>query len=539
MGKIKRIEDQKEQYKLDSRDLLKWIAIKTEEMGKRDFSNSLEGVQNDFKKFQVFSFSEKPPKAKEFTLLQVTFFEIEMKLKELRQPPFVPPEGQRISDIEQAWRSLEKEEHLKNTALKMEILRQQKLEQLAAQFNQKIGLRNGYLDEMILVLSDSRYGSNLSNVEASFKKHQAISADILSRENRFKDIEKKMEYFEDENYHGKGGIKKSGEGVLAKWKHLLELLSKHQQKLELDTEMLAHLRDIDTVHDSVISLQKSFDSEEFQKAANIKQSMQKLNLYESEIKAIQDLIKRLKSQGKQFSSVKGPISENIAKNVNKLEDDYKQLSSVAKITREKFEELQCIHQIKNDLDDVGHWLSEKTALSSTAILVKDIQALNIQLEKQKTAQNEFKKWLKKYDKVQQSAKKFSLSDDGYNEKVKTIDKQWEELKKIYAEKENRLASLFSTLNLNSDLNEAESWLKDIHTLVTASDVGIDEVTSNSLLNRHKEICQRISVFDEKELAKLKESVEQIMKEAKTTEKTQRKVSQQRSVPQVRALYAYS
>merc|ERR1711997_791571 len=79
MGKIKRIEDQKEQYKLDSRDLLKWIAIKTEEMGKRDFSNSLEGVQNDFKKFQVFSFSEKPPKAKEFTLLQVTFFEIEMK----------------------------------------------------------------------------------------------------------------------------------------------------------------------------------------------------------------------------------------------------------------------------------------------------------------------------------------------------------------------------------------------------------------------------------------------------------------------------
>lgn len=536
--KIKRIEDQKEQYKLDSRDLLKWIAIKTEEMGKRNFSNSLEGVQNDFKGFQVFSFSEKPPKAKEHTMLQVTFFEIEMKLKELRQPPFVPPEGQRISDIEQAWRSLEKEEHLKNTALKMEILRQQKLEQLAAQFNQKIGLRNGYLDEMILVLSDSRYGSNLSNVEASFKKHQAISADILSRENRFKDIEKKMGYFEDENYHGKGGIKKSGEGVLAKWKHLLELLSKHQQKLELDTEMLAHLRDIDTVHNSVISLQTSFDSEEFQKAANIEQSMQKLNLYESEIKAIQDSIKRLKSQGKQFSCVKGPISENIEKNVNKLEEDYKQLSSVAKTTREKFEELQCIHQIKNDLDDIGHWLSEKTALSSTAILVKDIQALNIQLEKQKTAQNEFKKWLKKYDKVQQSAKKFSLSDDGFNEKVKSIDKQWEDLKNIYTEKENRLASLFSTLNLNSDLNEAESWLKDIHTLVTASDVGIDEVTSNSLLNRHKEICQRISVFDEKELAKLKESVEQIMKDSKTTEKTQRKVSQQRSVPQVRALYAY-
>jgi hypothetical protein len=38
---------------------------------------------------------------------------------------------------------------------------------------------------MILVLSDPRYGSNLSNVEASLKKHEAISADIMSREDRF------------------------------------------------------------------------------------------------------------------------------------------------------------------------------------------------------------------------------------------------------------------------------------------------------------------------------------------------------------------
>ena len=537
--KIKRIEEQKEQYKLDSKELLKWIAVKTEEMGERNFSNSLEGVQNDFKRFQVFSFSEKPPKAKEFTLHQVTFFEIEMKLKELRQPLFVPPEGQRISDIEQAWRGLEKEEHFKNAALKMEILRQQKLEQLAAQFHQKIGLRNGYLDEMILVLSDSRYGSNLSNVEASLKKHQAISADILSRENRFKDIEKKIDYFEEENYHAKKDIKKSGESVLDKWKSLLELLNKHQQKLELDTEMLAHLRDLDTVHNSVLSLQKSFDSEEFQKAANIEQSMQKLNLYESEIKAIQDSIKRLKSQCKQFSTVKGPISENVAKNLNLLEEDYKKLSSIAKTTRQRFEDLQCIHQIKNDLDDIGHWLAEKTALSSTSILVKDVQALNVQLEKQKTAQTEFKKWLKKYDNVQQSAKKFSLSDKSFNEKVKSIDKQWEDLKSIYGEKEKRLASLFSTLNLNSDLNEAESWLKDIHTLVTANDVGIDEVTSNSLLNRHKEVCQQINTFDDKELAKLNDGVESLMKEAKVESKVQRKVSQQRSVPQVRALYSYS
>lgn len=42
-------------------------------------------------------------------------------------------------------------------------------------------LRKGYLEEMIQVLSDPRYGSNLSQVEATVKKHEAISADILAR----------------------------------------------------------------------------------------------------------------------------------------------------------------------------------------------------------------------------------------------------------------------------------------------------------------------------------------------------------------------
>lgn len=34
---------------------------------------------------------------------------------------------------------------------------------------------------MIQVLSDPRYGSNLAQVDATVKKHEAISADIMAR----------------------------------------------------------------------------------------------------------------------------------------------------------------------------------------------------------------------------------------------------------------------------------------------------------------------------------------------------------------------
>ena len=47
----------------------------------------------------------------------------------------------------------------------------EKLEQLAYKFERKSVLREGYLNEMIQVLSDPRYGSNLNQVGASVKKH--------------------------------------------------------------------------------------------------------------------------------------------------------------------------------------------------------------------------------------------------------------------------------------------------------------------------------------------------------------------------------
>ena len=82
----------------------------------------------------------------------------------------------------------EKQEYLAELALKEDLLRQEKLEQLACKFERKSLLREGYLNEMIAVQSNSRYGSNLQHVGASVKKHEAISTDILSRQERFKDL---------------------------------------------------------------------------------------------------------------------------------------------------------------------------------------------------------------------------------------------------------------------------------------------------------------------------------------------------------------
>lgn len=144
-----------------------------------------------------------------------------------------------------------------------------------------------------------------------------------------------------------------------------------------------------------------------------------------------------------------------------MEADYERLAAAGKATRQKFEDLQCVQQIKNDLEEVSNWVNEKIALCSTRTNVKDLLALSVQQEKHKTFQNELKKWHKKYENVQLSMKRMVplVSGDlaSYEEKVLAIDKQWEELRELSADKEIHLAALVAKLNLNSDLNEVSLY----------------------------------------------------------------------------------
>ena len=190
---------------------------------------------------------EKPPKLKEKVEIEATYFDIQIKLQQLRQAPYVPPEGQRPHDIEQSWKELEREEYGKEMAIKEELLRQEKLEQLAYKFERKSVLREGYLNEMIQVLSDPRYGSNLNQVGASVKKHEAISADILARKERFLDLKAMSSSLRADNYHAHAQIGEREEQIMTRWQQLLDLLKLHKDKLERYCTVINLQREIETL----------------------------------------------------------------------------------------------------------------------------------------------------------------------------------------------------------------------------------------------------------------------------------------------------
>lgn len=86
-------------------------------------------------------------------------------------------------------------------ALREELIRQEKLEQLAARFNRKACMRETWLSENQRLVSQDNFGLDLGAVEAAAKKHEAIETDIFAYEERVQAVVAVSQELEAENYH--------------------------------------------------------------------------------------------------------------------------------------------------------------------------------------------------------------------------------------------------------------------------------------------------------------------------------------------------
>lgn len=66
--------------------------------------------------------------------MEVLLFTLQSRMRAANQKPYTPREGKMIHDINRAWERLEKAEHERELALREELIRQEKLEQLAARY---------------------------------------------------------------------------------------------------------------------------------------------------------------------------------------------------------------------------------------------------------------------------------------------------------------------------------------------------------------------------------------------------------------------
>merc|ERR1719150_534211 len=290
-----------EEYESFTSDLLNWIRAKIEELDTREFANSLRGVQDQLSDFNSYRNFEKPPKFMEKGNLEVLLFTLQSKMRANNKTPYFPKEGKTISDINKKWEELEKAEHNRELALREELIRQEKLEQLAARFNRKAGMRETWLSENQRLVSQDNFGFDLAAVEAAAKKHEAIETDIFAYEERVQAVVAVAMELEAENYHDIERINARKDNVLRLWNYLLELLKARRSRLELSLQLQHNFQEMLYILDSMEELKLRLLSDDFGKhLMGVEDLLQKHSLVEADINVLGERVKQVVQHSQRF-----------------------------------------------------------------------------------------------------------------------------------------------------------------------------------------------------------------------------------------------
>ncbi|KAK6631754.1 hypothetical protein RUM43_013818 [Polyplax serrata] len=499
VGQMMDADRKKEYYERLTTQLLEWIRTKVRELEDRNFPNSLEGIQKELLRFKQYRTIEKPPKYKERSEIEALFFHINTLLKSLNQPCFQPSESNLIQELQRAWEGLETAEHRREVALRQELLRQEKLEQLHYKFVRKSVLREGYVKEMIQVLSDPRYGNNMSQVDATVKKHEAISADILARKERYNDLSAMSAELRNENYHGAIKVQQREEEILKKWKELLDLLEKHKNSLSTQSSLIATLREIDTLMGTIEDLQGQFESEGVgTHLLSVEDLLQKHALQELQVTAVGETLGKLRRHGQQFITAKHKDAPILQDRLNMLDKAYNNLVQSSEDRRSRLEDARNLFQFVQDHEEEESWVIERQRICTAALVAKDLRAVMSLQQKQKALLDEMKARQMKSDQLCEIgqrliADKHPRAKD-ISSRIASLKKEWKQLHELADLRKKQLEDAAEAFQFYTDANEAESWLKEKSALVASTDYGLDEPSAQALLARHKDLRGEIQAY---------------------------------------------
>ncbi|XP_077537729.1 spectrin beta chain isoform X3 [Haemaphysalis longicornis] len=474
-------------------DLLRWIEETIVALSDRHFANSLVGVQQQLLAFNTYRTAEKPAKFEEKGNLEVLLFALQSRLRANNQRPYTPREGRLLADTNRAWERLEKAEHERELALREELIRQEKLEQLAARFDRKAGMRETWLAENQRLVSQDNFGQDLASAQAAAKKHEAIETDILAYEERVQAVLAVARELEAEGYHDVDRINARKDNVLRLWSYLLELLRGRRARLEACLQLQQGLQEMLYIVDAMEELKGRLACPDLgQHLMGVEDLLQKHSLLEADVNVLGE---RVRAAIAGAAPAEDPV---VAERVKQLEEAYAELLALATERRRRLEDSKRLWQFYWDMAEEQAWIEEKDRILSSLELGHDLTMVHLLISKNKAMEDELAAHEQQLQAVIRSGESLAAEGTPGSERVAERSQEvlaaWDRLRDLQAQRAERLAKALDFHQFFADADDVDTWMLDTLMLVSSDDVGRDEANVQSLLKKHKEVMEELKSY---------------------------------------------
>ncbi|XP_053444933.1 spectrin beta chain, non-erythrocytic 1 isoform X3 [Nycticebus coucang] len=492
-----------EKYESLASDLLEWIEQTIIILNNRKFANSLVGVQQQLQAFNTYRTVEKPPKFTEKGNLEVLLFTIQSKMRANNQKVYMPREGKLISDINKAWERLEKAEHERELALRNELIRQEKLEQLARRFDRKAAMRETWLSENQRLVSQDNFGFDLPAVEAATKKHEAIETDIAAYEERVQAVVAVARELEAENYHDIKRITARKDNVIRLWEYLLELLRARRQRLEMNLGLQKIFQEMLYIMDWMDEMKVLLLSQDYGKhLLGVEDLLQKHALVEADIGIQAERVRGVNASAQKFATdgegYKPCDPQVIRDRVAHMEFCYQELCQLAAERRARLEESRRLWKFFWEMAEEESWIREKEKILSSDDYGKDLTSVMRLLSKHRAFEDEMSGRSGHFEQAIKEGEDMITEEHFGSEKIREriiyIREQWANLEQLSAIRKKRLEEASLLHQFQADADDIDAWMLDILKIVSSSDVGHDEYSTQSLVKKHKDVAEEIANY---------------------------------------------
>lgn len=492
-----------EKYESLASDLLEWIEQTIIILNNRKFANSLVGVQQQLQAFNTYRTVEKPPKFTEKGNLEVLLFTIQSKMRANNQKVYMPREGKLISDINKAWERLEKAEHERELALRTELIRQEKLEQLARRFDRKAAMRETWLSENQRLVSQDNFGFDLQAVEAATKKHEAIETDIAAYEERVLAVVAVARELETENYHDIKRIAARKDNVLRLWEYLLELLKARRQRLEMNLGLQRVFQEMLYIMDWMDEMKMLLLSQDYGKhLLGVEDLLQKHALVEADIGIQADRVKAVNANAQKFAvdeeGYKPCDPQVIRDRVSHMEFCYQELTQLAAERHARLEESRRLWKFFWEMAEEEGWIREKEQILSSDDCGKDLTGAMRLLSQHRALEDEMSGRAGHLQHTvregQAMADAGHFGEDKIRERIADVQAQWAALEQLAAVRKRRLEEACSLHQFQADADDVDAWTLDALRIVSTADVGHDEFSTQALVKKHKDASAEVASY---------------------------------------------
>ncbi|XP_026559809.1 spectrin beta chain, non-erythrocytic 5 [Pseudonaja textilis] len=494
---LKETDELKFQYEHMIFELLKWIKLKVTELDDRSFPNSLEKMRFLMNNFKVFRTTEKPPKYREKGIIEANFFHIRTKQQVNNQRAYLPPEGRTLRDLEKEWIALEKAEDSRGKAILQELLRLEKVEQQVQIFLKKAAIREAYLRNMkeIIKKQDDWQPDNVEQLQAGTRKLEAIEADMLPQDQRFKALSTMAAEIIRENYQDKALIAQKQMDIIHQWQDLWDHFKRQKHAMGKMQEVLVLLRDIDTIMEELKGVQMLVSSRDCGKELlEAVELLQKHKLVASQIYSLEERIMYIAGKKEDIIQRNPVKSDMLQAKYQMLHQLHQNLQHSCQTRQHQLEGALKFFEFFHECKEEEKWLSDKWKLVQMGTLEDDLSHISAALQSHKSLQIECDSHQAICSKIICKGQELNQNNPEIRKKLKNIQQLWQQLQDEMTNCKMRLDTAVLIQQYFADINEVDSWLQEKHTLLASKDYGKDESSAEALLHRHLRLEKELAAY---------------------------------------------